>query len=304
LLGVVAMAATLSAGTLLGRWLDPTIGWQVTPTWCRPSRGQTSRQSAAAGARWPPFSYVDQDRHFVTPKGLRGAVVIADTVFTRCTGVCPLLSAHMVWLQRQLPGAAIRFLSFSVDPEHDDPTALKEYARRWSGDERWSLLVTDRRTLSDVATGLGLGATGLNVPGVLAHSDRFALVDGGGLVRGVYDVTEPGVLRRLVADARALLPSPTAPPTRTEAVTLLATLGCAGCHVDSRTGPSLVALAGTLVRLADGGTVSADADYFRRAILEPQAEVVAGYAPTMPSYEGRLTDAELTTLVTYLMRGT
>lgn len=304
LLGVVAVTATAVAGTALGRWLDPTIGWKETPAWCRAARDDSLERSAVVGRHLPPFSYLDQGRRLVTPAELRGSLVIADTIFTRCTGVCPLLSAHMVWLQRQLPGAAVRFVSFSVDPEHDDPEVLAEYATRWGADARWSLLVTDRRTLSDVAGDLGLGATGLNEPGSFAHSDRFVLVDGGGLIRGVYDVSEPGVLRRLLSDARALLQSPSSPRSETDAPGLLAALGCAGCHVDPRTGPSLVALGGRIVPLTDGARVSVDADYLRRAILEPSAQVVAGYGPTMPSYAGRITDAELTSLVTYLMRGT
>jgi protein SCO1/2 len=303
LLGLAVLAGMVVAGTLLGRWLDPTIGWREIPTWCRPPRGDFPGRSAVAGRRLPPFRYVDQQYRLVTSAELRGSVVIADTIFTRCMGVCPLLSAHMVWLQHQLAGAGIRFLSFSVDPEHDDPKALEEYARRWGADQRWSLLVTDRRTLSDVASGLGLGTTGLSEPGSLAHSDRFALVDGSGLVRGVYDVSEPVVLRRLVTDARALFQSPPSRLAKMDAEGLLTMLGCAGCHVDARTGPSLVALGGSLVSLADGAHVSADAEYLRRAILDPAAQVVAGYGPTMPSYAGRLTDAELTSLVTYLMGG-
>jgi protein SCO1 len=302
---VAIAAATIVAGARLGRWLDPTIGWQETPAWCRPRRGVSSRGwTPGAGRHLPPFSYIDQGRRLVTPAQLRGSIVIADTIFTSCTGVCPLLSAHMVWLQRQLPEATVRFVSFSVDSEHDDPKALAEYATRWGADPRWSFLVTDRRTLPGVATGFGLGAAGLNNPGSFAHSDRFALVDGAGLLRGIYDVSDPAVLRRLVADARALLKSPTSPRIETDAAGLLTTLGCAGCHGDPRTGPSLVALGGRLVPLADGGHISANAAYLRRAILEPSAEVVAGYGPTMPSYAGRISAAELTSLVTYLMRGT
>ena len=43
--------------------------------------------------------------------------------------------------------------------------------------------------------------------------------------------------------------------------------------------------------LSTGETVLADENYIRESILEPQARVVAGYEPVMPTYQGRLKDA-------------
>ena len=52
--------------------------------------------------------------------------------------------------------------------------------------------------------------------------------------------------------------------------------------------------------LADGRSVTADPAYLRASILDPGAQVVATYPPSMPSYRGQLTDAQLTSLVQYL----
>ena len=79
--------------------------------------------------------------------------------------------------------------------------------------------------------------------------------------------------------------------------------GCLQCHtVDGRTGvaPSLAGIFGHQQPLAAGGTVTVDEDYLRESILAPQAKVVAGYEPVMPTYQGRLQDAEITAIIEYI----
>jgi cytochrome c oxidase subunit 2 len=79
--------------------------------------------------------------------------------------------------------------------------------------------------------------------------------------------------------------------------------GCQQCHsVDGtrKTGPSLLGVYGRTEALADGGSVTADENYIRESILEPMAKVVAGYEPVMPTYQGRLKDAEITAIIEYL----
>ena len=78
--------------------------------------------------------------------------------------------------------------------------------------------------------------------------------------------------------------------------------GCNACHLDSMSqiAPGLHGVAGSMQTLADGSLILADDAYLRRSILEPQAQVVKGYAPAMPPYAGRLSDEELDLLVAYL----
>ena len=78
---------------------------------------------------------------------------------------------------------------------------------------------------------------------------------------------------------------------------------CLTCHrVDEgrMVGPGLGGLADRPRPLLEGEPVIADTAYLQRAILRPHAEVVEGYAPTMPSYEGVLSDAQVDALVAYL----
>ena len=78
--------------------------------------------------------------------------------------------------------------------------------------------------------------------------------------------------------------------------------GCSGCHVNSSAvhAPDLRGIYGQTVQLAGGKTVTADEDYLRDLILMPKRDIVAGYDPIMPSYQGILSDAELDSLTAYI----
>lgn len=163
----------------------------------------------------PAFSAVDQDGGAVTGESLRGRVWIASFIFTRCTTVCPLITTRMAQLRRSLPGADVRFVSFSVDPEFDTPAVLKQYARGWSADARWLLLNAGPDGVRTLARGMKAALdSGAEANGPLLHSSQFFLVDRGLKVRGVYDSADAAALRRLVADASVLETVTAAPVPR------------------------------------------------------------------------------------------
>lgn len=84
---------------------------------------------------------------------------------------------------------------------------------------------------------------------------------------------------------------------------LFGSSGCSSCHAldGSRSvGPSLRGAWGTLQPLADGTSVLFDRTYFEESVLHPEAKLVRGYKPAMPSYEGLLSAADLDALVEYL----
>ncbi len=64
--------------------------------------------------------------------------------------------------------------------------------------------------------------------------------------------------------------------------------------------PDLDGVYGRVVHLADGRTVVADEAYLRDSMLLPKRDVVAGYAPIMPSFQGQLDEGEIAALVQYL----
>jgi cytochrome c oxidase subunit 2 len=79
-------------------------------------------------------------------------------------------------------------------------------------------------------------------------------------------------------------------------------LACANCHHPdgSGRGPSLEGVFGTTVELEGGGKVTADDDYLRESILSPQAKIVKGYKPIMPTFQGLVTEDQLLQLIEYI----
>lgn len=79
-------------------------------------------------------------------------------------------------------------------------------------------------------------------------------------------------------------------------------LGCATCHQaeSGARGPNLAGLFNKQVTLADGRTVVADDTYLRESILNPQAAVVSGYQPIMPTFKGLVSEEGLLQLLAYI----
>lgn len=78
---------------------------------------------------------------------------------------------------------------------------------------------------------------------------------------------------------------------------------CITCHSldgSKMTGPSFLGLFGRTEQFADGSSAVADENYIRESILEPQARIVAGYQPIMPTYTGLLKPVELDALIEFL----
>ena len=87
---------------------------------------------------------------------------------------------------------------------------------------------------------------------------------------------------------------------------LLTRYGCNACHSLDGTkmiGPTFRGLFGSRKTVTTQGqerTIVVNEDYLRRAILEPNADMVPGYPPLMPSFKGRISEAEMAILVEFL----
>jgi len=79
--------------------------------------------------------------------------------------------------------------------------------------------------------------------------------------------------------------------------------GCNACHsIDGSVviGPSFKGLYGRTGVLEDGSSYTADENYIRTSILEPQSQIVKGFQPVMPSFKGILGDDEITAVIAYM----
>lgn len=81
-------------------------------------------------------------------------------------------------------------------------------------------------------------------------------------------------------------------------------MGCMACHsTDGSTqiGPSWKNLYNSSVVLDNGTTVTADDEYLKKSILNPNDEIVEGFLPgLMPSYEGVVSESDLNAIVEYI----
>lgn len=149
----------------------------------------------------PQFQLVSQNGQPFDSRVLDGHVWVADFIYTTCTGPCPMMTTHMRQLQTltaEIPDVLL--VSFTVDPAHDTPEVLTEYARHYKQDpSRWWFLTGPVADLND----LGVRGFKLNsVDGSLTHSTRFVLVDRQRRIRGFYVSGEDGFMRQLLHDVR------------------------------------------------------------------------------------------------------
>jgi cytochrome c oxidase subunit II len=79
-------------------------------------------------------------------------------------------------------------------------------------------------------------------------------------------------------------------------------LACNSCHRNdgSGRGPSLVNKFGAPEELANGTSVAVNEAYVRESILTPQAKLVAGYQPLMPTFQGLVSEETVMALVEYV----
>ncbi|MGH7213733.1 MAG: SCO family protein [Tepidisphaeraceae bacterium] len=153
----------------------------------------------------PAFALIDQNGNPMTERDLAGNVWIADFVFTHCGGPCPMMTAHLAKLSKQIEHPGVKFVSFTVDPQRDTPEVLREYAGRYDADHaRWHLLTGQKKDLYDVAAGMKITAKPATDDAPIIHSEKFVLIDGSGQIRGYYDGNDAEALKRVAADAMAL----------------------------------------------------------------------------------------------------
>jgi len=84
---------------------------------------------------------------------------------------------------------------------------------------------------------------------------------------------------------------------------LFQTLGCVSCHGangEGGRGPTLAGLFGRQTMLAGGQTVRADEAYIRESILNPQAKLVEGFGPIMPTFQGQISEDQLMQILAFI----
>ena len=147
----------------------------------------------------PDFTLTEKNGLVFSKSVLDGQIWVADFVFTRCQGQCPIMTQQMARLQEALP--QVKLVSFSVDPDFDKPEALKAYAQAYKAEnQRWYFLTGSRDVLNQVSTAFHMN----KIDEPMFHSASFVLVDRRGDVRGYYDANDAQKIEQLISDAKRL----------------------------------------------------------------------------------------------------
>ena len=138
----------------------------MTAAWMIGVVGSTTPVTLAADTRWgaeyfPNVTLITQDGASVRfyDDLLKGKTVAVDLIYTTCQYACPLETARLAQVQRLLGnrvGRDIFFYSITIDPDHDTPAVLKEYAEKYHVGPGWTFLTGKAADIELISKKLGL----------------------------------------------------------------------------------------------------------------------------------------------------
>ena len=121
---------------------------------------------AADNARWgagyfPNVSLTTQDGVPVRfyDDVIKGKIVAIDLIYTTCKYACPLETARLSQVAKLLGdrmGRDVFFYSITIDPDHDTPAVLKEYAAKYQAGPGWTFLTGTPQDIELISRKLGL----------------------------------------------------------------------------------------------------------------------------------------------------
>lgn len=152
----------------------------------------------------PDFEFTDSNGETISREDMEGKVWVADFIFTTCTMACPIMTGNMNIIHKSFKDDNnVRIISISVYPEYDTPEVLKEYASRYNANtDRWHFLTGPEESVKNIIkTGFKIG----DYEDIIFHSEKFALVDVKGNIRGYYSGMETEDMSKLKKDIKRLL---------------------------------------------------------------------------------------------------
>lgn len=170
-------------------------------------------------AKVPPFEFTNQDGELISNSFYKDKVYVVEFFFTTCPTICPKMNENMVKIQNKFYGNnEFGIASFSINPTHDTPEILKEYAKSHGATlKNWNFLTGDQDKIYELAnTGFTLFAgENSDAEGGFEHSGMFALVDKQGNIRSrldkfgnpiaFYDGLDPKGIQMIKEDISILL---------------------------------------------------------------------------------------------------
>lgn len=139
------------------------------------------------------FSLTDSNGRTITRADLNGKILVVDFLFTSCSFTCPIVNSQMARLQQLLTNQPdVKLISITVDPRDDTPSVLQKYGQGFGADTNRWLFLTGRKAVLYNLIGSSFLAKDVDdpfsyMPGNFAHTERIAVVDASGHLRGYFD---------------------------------------------------------------------------------------------------------------------
>lgn len=141
--------------------------------------------------RVPEFTFLNQDSLFISNEDFNNKVYVVEFFFTSCPSICPIMNKNMKKIETQFGSRAdFGIASISIDPEHDTPAVLKEYAEGYEVfSQNWHFLTGKKEEIYQLANqGFNIFASvNPSVAGGFEHQGYFALIDKDGYIRSRTD---------------------------------------------------------------------------------------------------------------------
>lgn len=140
----------------------------------------------------PELGLTDQSGHVVRVADLRGRVVLLSFVYTRCPGACPIVvhkyeELAQAFSARGWLGDRVRLVLVTLDPEHDTPAALWEFADQLkASNDQWHFLTGSPAQIRQALDRYHIWRA-RRPDGVIDHVLRIYLIDNHGQVREIYN---------------------------------------------------------------------------------------------------------------------
>ncbi|WP_417854201.1 SCO family protein [Xanthomarina gelatinilytica] len=154
------------------------------------------------------FSLTNQNGETITQNTYKDKIYVADFFFTTCQTICPIMTDHMVQIQKEIINDPdVMLLSHTVTPEIDSVAQLKKYAlKKGVNDAKWNLVTGDKKQIYQLArkSYLAVKTDGNGDIYDMIHTENFMLIDKKLQIRGYYDGTNPEDITRLIADIETL----------------------------------------------------------------------------------------------------
>ena len=156
----------------------------------------------------PAFSFINQDGVATTNKDFDRTIYVADFFFTSCVSICPIMHQNMLQVYDKFKGNKyVKFLSHSIDPQHDTPSVLKEYAQKLGVvGNQWQFVCGSEDSIYGIAKDYLVSAyDDESDPQGRVHQGWFVLIDRDKHIRGAYDGTKKEQVAKLMEDMDVLL---------------------------------------------------------------------------------------------------